>query len=66
MIKLDQISLPIKYSENDILSAICKKLKIKSDNIQKYEIVRLSIDARKKPNVKYVANWDFFIIYDYK
>ncbi|MBE5738586.1 MAG: hypothetical protein E7354_02545 [Clostridiales bacterium] len=56
MIKLDQISLPIKYSENDILSAICKKLKIKSDNIQKYEIVRLSIDARKKPNVKYVAN----------
>ena len=56
MIKLDQITLPIKFSDCDILSQISKTLKIKIADIKSFEIFKLSIDARKKPNVKYVAS----------
>ena len=52
MIKLDQITLPIKYTEKDIENAVIKTLKIKKENLQNFEILKLSIDARKKPNVK--------------
>lgn len=56
MIKIDQIILPIKYTDNDIRSEICRKLRIKEANISSIEVLKLSIDARKKPNVKYVAS----------
>ncbi len=56
MIKIDQIMLPIKYTNNDIKNGICKCLKIKENDIINFEIYKLSIDARKKPNIKYVAS----------
>ena len=56
MIKLDQISLPIKYTNFDILQSIERALKIKKDSVESYEILKLSIDARKKPNIKYIAS----------
>ena len=56
MIKLDQISLPIKYQNDDIKKQICKSLRISDKDILSFEILKLSIDARKKPDVKYVAS----------
>ena len=56
MLKLDQISLPINYTKGDIASQICKNLRVKSQDILDFEILKLSVDARKKPNVKYVAS----------
>lgn len=56
MIKLDQISLPIKYSNFDVLQVLEKNLKLKKENIDSFEILKLSIDARKKPNIKYIAS----------
>ena len=56
MIKIDQIILPISYTDRDIRAQICKKLKIKETTIENFEILKLSIDARKKPNVKYVVS----------
>ena len=56
MIKLDQISLPIKFNDSNILSQISKNLRVKNTDITSFEILKLSIDARKKPNIKYVAS----------
>lgn len=56
MIKIDQVMLPIKYNSNDILQGVAKALKIKKEVIENFEILKLSIDARKKPNIKYVAS----------
>ena len=56
MIKIDQIMLPIKYTNLDIKNGICKSLKIKESDVLDFEIYKLSIDARKKPNIKYVAS----------
>lgn len=56
MIKLDQISLPIGYTLDDIKSQICKKLRINKTEILSFEILKLSVDARKKPDIKYVSS----------
>ena len=56
MIKLDQVTLPIKYTENDIVFSVCKTLKLKKEDVKNFELLKLSVDARKKPNIKYVAS----------
>ena len=56
MIKLEQISLPVKYTEKDIIKQITNKLKIKNTDVLDFEILKLSIDARKKPDIKYIVS----------
>lgn len=56
MLLIEQISLPIKFVDDDIFSQVCKILRINKKDIENFEISKLSIDARKKPNVKYVAS----------
>ncbi len=57
MIKLEQISLPIKFSDEDVKAQISKTLKIQAKDIECFEILKLSVDARKKPNLKFVASF---------
>lgn len=56
MIKLEQVSIPIKFTDEDILNQVTKILKINKKEIQTFELLKLSIDARKKPNIKYIAS----------
>ena len=56
MIKLDQISLPIGFCDKDIVKNCAKILKIQEKSIKNFKIIKLSIDARRKPNIKYIAN----------
>lgn len=56
MIKLDNISLPIGFN-NDIIKQICaKNIKISLKSIKNIEIIKLSLDARRKNNIKYIAS----------
>ena len=57
MIKVDEISLPILFCENDIKKAISNKLKIDVTKIKSFEILKQSIDARRKPNIKYICSF---------
>lgn len=56
MIKVEQISLPIKFDEAMIRNQLCKTLRIRDKDIEEFEIIRLSVDARKKTDIKYVAS----------
>ena len=56
MIKVEQLSLPVRYTNDDVCETVAKKMKIRVCDIESFEFLRLAIDARKKPNVKYVAN----------
>lgn len=56
MLLIEQISLPINYGENDIFKQVCKILNVSKKDIERCQIFKLSIDARKKPNIKYVAS----------
>lgn len=61
MIRIDQIKLPIfDTSETDALKKkICKLLKI--DKIDRFEIVKKSIDARHKPDLFYVYSVNVYV-----
>lgn len=48
---LSEIKVRIGYNSNDVLLSIRKKYNIFADEIVKWEIVKESIDARKKPDV---------------
>lgn len=52
MIKINQIKLPVTHSPEALKNEIQKKLKIKTGF--SYEILKKSIDARKKPDIYYI------------
>ena len=54
MIRINQIKLPIEHSEAQLEQKICKALKIQKEQLKDYQIVKKSIDARKKPILQYV------------
>lgn len=56
MIKLNNLKLKVDYSDNSVISEIARTLKIPKNAIVKYEFARLSVDARKKDNVHYLAS----------
>ncbi|MBR2707863.1 MAG: FAD-dependent oxidoreductase [Bacilli bacterium] len=53
MIRIRQIKLPINHNEKDLINKICKKIKIKKEDIKKIKINKKSIDARKEINYIY-------------
>lgn len=56
ILEIDNINLPINYTQNDLLIKCKNKLKIDSKNIVKIHKLKESIDARKKDNIHYVLN----------
>lgn len=55
MITVNNIKLPLKYSEEQLNNAVSKALNIRISEIKAVQIKRLSIDARKKNDVHYIA-----------
>lgn len=57
--RINEIKLNLKDNKNLIIDIIAKKLSIKKTDIIDFEIVRESVDARKKPDIKLVYTIDF-------
>ncbi len=53
-ILLNNVSLPVRHTEEMLRKKVAKLLRIRTQELGEIEIVRRSIDARKKPEVKYV------------
>ena len=51
---LQDVKVPIRYTEADLLRAAGKAGHLKNEKIERIRIVRRSIDARKKPDLFYV------------
>ena len=54
MIKIDQLKLDVSAENNQIKNSIAKKLRVQIADIKNYEILKRSIDARKKPELFFV------------
>ncbi len=54
MIRIQQIKLHIDHDEQQLKSVIASTLKIEEDKIVKFEIIKKSIDARKKDNILFI------------
>ena len=58
MIRIRDISLPPEHNANQLLYEAAKMLKISGSRIRGLSIVRRSIDARKKPDVRVIYTID--------
>lgn len=56
MIKIDNITLPIGFNNEKIREICAKNLKISIKSIKNIELLKLSLDARRKSNIKYNAS----------
>ena len=53
MFRIEQLKLPITYNEADLKQMICKELKLSENEILSFQIIRRSLDARKKSDIHY-------------
>lgn len=53
MFRIEQLKLPITYTEPELKAAVCRELKITEPELVGYQIVRRSLDARKKNEIHY-------------
>ena len=58
MIRINQLKLPIDHTEQDLYKKAAKTLKIDSKMIEDINIIRQSLDARKKNDIIYVYSID--------
>ncbi|HKL79352.1 MAG TPA: NAD(P)-binding protein [Mobilitalea sp.] len=58
MLRIAQIKLPIGHLQEAILAAAAKALRLSADKIESYSIVKKSLDARKKNDIRYIYTID--------
>lgn len=50
-LRINQLSVRLNYGEADVLKAVCRKLRCSKEQLTNLEILRRSLDARKKDRV---------------
>lgn len=58
MIRVNQIKLPLAHKQEDILYRTAKIMRVAPDKILSWQIVKKSIDARKKPDITVIYSVD--------
>lgn len=58
MIRLNQIIMPIEHSDEALIQKCYKTLQVSKDDVLFFQIVKRSIDARKKPDLIYSYSVD--------
>ena len=58
MIRVNQVKVPLSHGQEDVLYKTAKILRIAPDKILSWQIVKKSIDARKKPEITVVYSVD--------
>lgn len=56
MIRINQLSLPLEYTPQTLQKKICRLLKIDSSQIRELRLLRRSVDARKKDQIRFIAS----------
>ena len=54
MLRISQLKLPVTHTEEDLKKKIVHTLMCRTEAVQSYEIIKQSLDARKKPDLFYV------------
>lgn len=58
MIRINQLKLAVDHTKEDLLAKAAKLLRIPVTEIQSYEIIKQSVDARKKEEIHYIYSID--------
>ena len=58
MIRISDISMPLHYTDEALRRAAAKKLRTDAQKLKKLALVKRSVDARKKQDVRFVVTVD--------
>ncbi len=58
MIRVNQVRVPLVHSEQDILHKTAKILRVAPEKIHSWQIIKKSVDARKKPEIRVIYSVD--------
>lgn len=58
MIRLNQIKMPLVHTQEEVIAKARKLLHVRKEDILSWEIVRQSVDARKKPEIFFIYTVD--------
>lgn len=58
MIRVNQVKVPLAHSEQDIVHKTAKILRVAPEKIQSWQIIKKSVDARKKPEIWVIYSVD--------
>ena len=64
MLRIEQLKLRPDHTEKDLENAIRKSMRLRDSQPFSYEIIRQSVDARKKPDIFYVYTVDITCGYE--
>lgn len=53
-IKISNLKLPVKHTDNDLKGAAARRLKVSTEDILSIKKLKCSLDARKKDNITYI------------
>ncbi|MBP5332466.1 MAG: hypothetical protein J6Y89_11515, partial [Lachnospiraceae bacterium] len=54
MLRVNSLKMPVGYTEDGLRTRILKRLRISSNELVSYNLVKRSVDARDKENIRYV------------
>lgn len=60
-VRISQIKVPVNHQIQDVVKKACKKIRISESELTDYEIVKKSIDARKKEQLQYIYSVDLVL-----
>ena len=52
MLRLNELKLPLDHTDADLPAAICRRLKLKPEQLQQQRVVKRSVDARRKSDIR--------------
>ena len=58
MLRLLEMKLPLEHTEEDLIAALCKRLKIKPEAILRRHVFRRAVDSRKPEAIQFVYTFD--------
>lgn len=58
MIRIQNISLPLDYRQQDLVSCVCAALHVRQTSVRSARLYRRSIDARRKNEIHFTATID--------
>ncbi|MCP9810244.1 FAD-dependent oxidoreductase [Cyanobium sp. HWJ4-Hawea] len=58
MLRLSELKLPLDHSEVELKAAICRRLGITPDQLRTHQLVKRSVDARKRQQLALVYSFD--------
>lgn len=58
MLRLSQLKLPLDHGEGELAAAVCRRLRLRPEQLGRFTVVKRSVDARRHDAIALVYSLD--------